>query len=175
MTGQRESGGTVVVTGAGGGIGGAVVRRLLVDGWSVLATDVSQSALDALRDQCPTGDALRLATMDVADRAQVSAVAAKMRRAGPTIGLVNAAGLLQNAVPLFGMNERQHQRIWAVNYFGAITYTQVFGVVMAELRIGSIVNVTSVNEMRPLPLYAYAPVLSVFAPVTDLVAAGRLT
>lgn len=173
MTGQREAGGTIVVTGAGGGIGGAIVRRLLVDGWSVLATDVSQSALDALRDECPTGAALRTAKMDVTDRAQVSAVAAEMRGAGPTSGLVNAAGLLQNAMSLFGMDERQHRRIWAVNYFGAITCTQVFGVAMAELRIGSIVNVTSINEMRPLPLYAYAPAKAALGAFTAI-AAGEL-
>jgi NAD(P)-dependent dehydrogenase (short-subunit alcohol dehydrogenase family) len=47
MEAHHKAGHGIVVTGAAGGIGLAITRRLLQDGWAVVATDVSQEALDA--------------------------------------------------------------------------------------------------------------------------------
>ena len=68
------------------------------------------------------------------------------------------------------MPDAEERRIWEVNYFGAVLCTQVFGGAMAQLGRGAIVNVTSINEHRPLPLHAYAPTKVALGALTQLTA-----
>ncbi len=49
------------------------------------------------------------------------------------------------------------KKIWDVNYFGAFYCTKWFGQLMIDNGGGSIVNITSINEERVLPLHAYGP------------------
>jgi NAD(P)-dependent dehydrogenase (short-subunit alcohol dehydrogenase family) len=58
-------------------------------------------------------------------------------------------------------------------YFGAVTCTQIFGAVMTDGLGGAIVNITSINEPRPLPLHAYAPTKVAMGALTVL-SAGEL-
>ncbi len=171
MEAHRLAGHGIVVTGAAGGIGLAITRRLIHDGWTVIATDVSQDALDAAAVTLSADPHLLFHRMDVADRSSVEAVASALSDGGQTIaGLVNAAGLLQDVTSFLSMDERQQSAIWNVNYFGAVTCTQVFGAPMAETGGGSIVNITSINEHRPLPLHAYAPTKVALGALTTLTA-----
>jgi NAD(P)-dependent dehydrogenase (short-subunit alcohol dehydrogenase family) len=54
-----------------------------------------------------------------------------------------------------------------------VNCTQIFGAVMAEAGGGSIVNITSINEHRPLPLHTYAPTKVALGAWTTL-SAGEL-
>jgi len=155
---SRKAGAAVLVTGAGGGIGGAIAQRLLSDGWRVLATDVDEAGLERLRATLGDPGELRLHPLDVTERAEAEAIAATLRRDGQRLaGLVNAAGLLQDVFALLDMDPALQHRIWEVNYFGAVTCTQVFTPAIIAGGGGAIVNITSINEQRPLPLHAYAP------------------
>jgi len=73
---RRAAGDAVVVTGAGGGIGLAIVERLLGDGWAVVATDVNQAGLERVRRAVAGEGSLRLSAMNVAERTSVTATAA---------------------------------------------------------------------------------------------------
>jgi NAD(P)-dependent dehydrogenase (short-subunit alcohol dehydrogenase family) len=81
---------TVLVTGAGGGLGGAVTEAFLADGWRVVAASRSG------RPQTSTsaGDRLQVAEADLAEPADVAAtVAAATQDAGaPLRALVNLIG-----------------------------------------------------------------------------------
>lgn len=158
-----------VVTGAAGGIGSAIVHRLLKDGWHVHATDVDRKALDRLADEAGKGAALSTAVLDVSRKADCVAVAAAIA-GGRVTGLVNAAGLLQDVVDFLDMDEEFHRRIWAVNYDGAVFCTQAFAPLMIKAGKGSIVNITSLNEHRPLPLHAYATTKVALGTLTQLTA-----
>jgi NAD(P)-dependent dehydrogenase (short-subunit alcohol dehydrogenase family) len=159
------------VTGAAGGIGWAIARRLAHDGWFVVPTDLDQTALDRAVATSGHGPQLLPLTMDVSDRASVMSVSAVLgERNRPVAGLVNAAGLLQDVQSFFAMEPEQQKRIWDVNYFGAVTCTQIFGAAMAGSGGGSIVNITSINEHRPLPLHAYAPTKVALGALTALTA-----
>jgi len=172
---RRAAGDAVVVTGAGGGIGLAVVERLLDDGWTVVATDVDQVGLERVRQALSGEPSLRLSVMNVAERTSVTATAAALQTDGLRVaGLVNVAALLQwDVFQLLSMDDALQRRFWDVNYFGAVTCTQVFGAVMADGRGGAIVNITSINEIRPLPLHAYAPTKVALGALTVL-SAGEL-
>ena len=49
---QRFAGKTILVTGAGSGIGAATVRRLFAEGASIVAADVRQDAVDTVVAAC---------------------------------------------------------------------------------------------------------------------------
>ncbi len=171
MEAHRKAGHTIVVTGAAGGIGLAITLRLLSDGWTVVATDINQEAMDAATSAVSAGPQLRFLHMDVADRSSVVAAASALSGNGQAVaGLVNAAGLLQDITLFLSMDEQQQRHIWNVNYFGSVTCTQIFGELMAGTGGGSIVNITSINEHRPLPLHAYAPTKVALGALTTLTA-----
>jgi len=159
MSRHREAGAAIVVTGAAGGIGGGIVERLLADGWRVIATDLSASALERLKDGA--GDAaLSLAALDVADSAAVDALAGDLKARGVAVaGLVNAAGLLQDVTPFMAMDEAAHRRIWDVNYFGALACTRAFGAAIMAGGGGAIVNIgstASLGGVAGMPAYTAA-------------------
>lgn len=81
---------TALVTGAGGGIGLEVVRLLIEEGATVLATDFDAATLAGL-----PGDRVTRAALDVRDSAAVEAlVEAHEREAGPIDLGVSVAGIL---------------------------------------------------------------------------------
>jgi NAD(P)-dependent dehydrogenase (short-subunit alcohol dehydrogenase family) len=171
---RRADGACVVVTGAAGGIGRAVVERLLHDGWAVLATDRDDDALQNLQDLAAGQARLRTMAMDVCQRAQIDAVARAIAERGvPVAGLVNVAGVLQDVTRFLGMDAAAQQRVWDINYFGAEQCLQVFAPAMVANGGGAIVNITSINAWQPMPLYAYAPAKVALDALTRL-AAGEL-
>ncbi len=171
MTARRNAGAAIVVTGAAGGIGIAIVKRLYADGWLVVASDRDETALDAIRSAFVNAERILPIVIDVTRRDTIEAAAASLRqRAIPVAGLINVAGLLQDVQPLLEMTPERQAAMWDVNYFGALNCIQVFVPQMIEAGIGSIVNITSINEHRPLPLHAYAPTKVALGALTQLAA-----
>ncbi len=174
MARLREAGACIVVTGAAGGIGSGIVERLLADGWHVLALDLTPASLEGLRARIGAGDRLAVADLDVSSPVAVERCAGDLVERGVAVaGLVNAAGILQDAVPLLEMDLDHQRKVWDVNYFGAFHCTKWFGAMMAGNGGGAIVNITSINELRPLPLHAYAPSKVALGALTRL-SAGEL-
>ncbi|MCO5146083.1 MAG: SDR family oxidoreductase [Aquamicrobium sp.] len=174
MARLREAGARIVVTGAAGGIGSGIVERLLADGWRVLALDLTPASLEGLRARIGADDRLAVADLDVSSADAVERCAEDLAGRGVAVaGLVNAAGILQDAVPLLEMDLDHQRKVWDVNYFGAFHCTKWFGAMMAGNGGGAIVNITSINELRPLPLHAYAPSKVALGALTRL-SAGEL-
>lgn len=89
MTG-RLAGRNALVTGAGGGIGAGIARRLAAEGASVIVAEFDAQAGEAcaagIRE---AGGQARFVTADVTDKASVMAL---MADAGPVDILVNKIG-----------------------------------------------------------------------------------
>lgn len=150
--------GVVVVTGAAGGIGAAVTDRLRNDGWDVVATDLRPAP--------------SLVQLDVTNAKAVQSLADDLAAGGKGVfGLVNVAGVLQNVTPMLAPDPARSEAIWKVNYGGAVTCTRVLVPLMTAG--GSVVNITSVNGHRQLPLHDYAPAKAALEAATRL-AAGEL-
>ena len=78
--------GTALVTGGASGIGLAIVRSLLEEGWRVMVADLAQGNLDQARQELG-GDAerIRFESLDVADEEGVKrAIARCDAELGPT-------------------------------------------------------------------------------------------
>ncbi|MEE2611567.1 MAG: SDR family NAD(P)-dependent oxidoreductase, partial [Pseudomonadota bacterium] len=92
MPGRLE-GKVAIVTGGASGIGRATVVRFLAEGAHVLATDIDQSALDALR-RTNNNEQLQIHKADIAERDQCDAlVNALVEQTGRLDILVNSAGI----------------------------------------------------------------------------------
>jgi NAD(P)-dependent dehydrogenase (short-subunit alcohol dehydrogenase family) len=144
-----------IVTGAAGGIGLAVARRLLRDGASVMLADLHQQALDAAAAELgKDAEAARIATVvcDVSREEQVTAAAdAAIARFGHWNILVNNAGLMIFK-PIEEQTADDWQRILGVDLMGAFFFIQQAFRKMA--RGGAIVNVSSVHAVETEPLVA---------------------
>ncbi|WP_432974491.1 SDR family NAD(P)-dependent oxidoreductase [Dactylosporangium sp. CA-233914] len=148
--------GYVVVTGAAGGIGASIAAELRILGRPVVATDIRE-----------TSDTIAL---DVTSDHSVLALAERLG-GEPVAGLVNAAGVLQDVTSLLDPDPDQAELVWKVNYHGAMRCIRHLTPLM---RPGAaVVNITSVNAHRPLPLHAYAPAKVALEASTRL-AAGEL-
>jgi len=170
MSQRRTEGAAIVVTGAAGGIGGGITTRLLTDGWTVAAVDLDADRLAKLKTDS-NNDRLLTVTLDIAKSDDVRTAAASLKERGVVIaGLVNGAGLLQDVGPFMAMNEDAQRRIWDVNYFGAVACTREFGAQIIANGGGSIINITSINELRVLPLHAYGPTKVALGSLTTLTA-----
>ncbi|WP_321842296.1 SDR family NAD(P)-dependent oxidoreductase [Paraburkholderia bannensis] len=80
-----------IVTGAGGGIGAAITRRLAADGFHVAAVDISDKALASVVDSVlSAGGSVEAAVVDLRDEAAVSTFVARLPRVD---AVVNNAGV----------------------------------------------------------------------------------
>ena len=101
-----------IVTGAAGGLGQIISRRLATDGFRVLTTDINGDAVARAADALP-GDVASLA-IDVRDPAQFEAAfAAASARWGGVGVLVNNAALTRTT-PLFDISPEEFDAVTAV-------------------------------------------------------------
>lgn len=96
---NRYIGRRAIVTGGGSGIGQATVLRMLAEGGSVVAADVSESGLaDTVAKAGDAAERLSTVVVNIADEASVkAAVATAVEALGGLDVLVNAAGILRSS------------------------------------------------------------------------------
>ncbi len=114
------SSGTAVVTGASSGIGAATARRLVQEGFQVVAAARRRERLDALRDEL--GDRLRPMTLDVTSAESVAALAREV--GGELNVLVNNAGGAFGMDPVADADPADWRAMFEVNVIGALQVTQ---------------------------------------------------
>ncbi|RPE77808.1 MULTISPECIES: SDR family NAD(P)-dependent oxidoreductase [unclassified Frondihabitans] len=145
ITSNRFQGKTVIVTGAGSGIGRATALRVAKEGGRVIAADISGDRLDALVAEHPDLD-LIAAAGDIADDADVANIIAL---AGPRIdGLANVAGIMDNMTPLHEVSDAVWERVFRVNVTGLFKLSRAVIPIMLAASRGAIVNVASEAGLR---------------------------
>lgn len=111
--------GTAVVTGASSGIGAATARRLVQEGYDVVAAARRADRLAALREEA--GEALRPLVLDVTSADSVAALAAQVPEASV---LVNNAGGALGMDPVAEADPDEWRTMYEVNVIGALRVTQ---------------------------------------------------
>ncbi len=130
---------TAVVTGAAGGIGAAISRRLAADGFAVACVDLKQPDVET---------PLHAYAADVRDAASVRAAADRIRAdLGEPWLLVNAAGVFSIQL-LPDLEEQEWDRILDTNLKGPFLTCREFLPAMIGARSGCIVNIASTAGVR---------------------------
>jgi NAD(P)-dependent dehydrogenase (short-subunit alcohol dehydrogenase family) len=144
-TAERFAGKTIIVTGAGSGIGRATATRIAREGGKVIATDVVVDRLAALTDDLAGLDVVTVAG-DVALPDTIEAIVAA---SGGTIdGLANVAGIMDAFLPPSEVDDATWDRVFSVNVTGPMRLTRAVLPVMIEAGAGAIVNVASEAALR---------------------------
>jgi 3-oxoacyl-[acyl-carrier protein] reductase len=139
------SGRGVLVTGATGRIGKAIVSEFVAQGDHVVASDVDASDLDEFsRSFAGSGGQVTAIAADVSSEPDVERLAARaVDAAGRVEVLVNCAGIFPNT-PVVDMDTAEWDRVYAVNVRGPFMLSRAIARHMLEHAIhGSIVNISS--------------------------------
>ncbi len=112
------SGRTAVVTGAGGGIGSATVRRLHAEGANVVAVDINAAGIDSLAAEL--GDSVLAVSGDVTSASDTEAFfAAAVERFGSVDMFHANAGIESKVIPVAAFDIEDFDRVFAINVRGS--------------------------------------------------------
>ncbi|MFZ3235784.1 MAG: 3-oxoacyl-ACP reductase FabG [Stellaceae bacterium] len=144
LTGQ-----TALVTGASGGIGGAVARALHAQGAEIMLAGTRRAVLEALAGELGAG-----AHVGVADLAEPAAADSLVKAAETAMGrvdiLVNNAGFARDGLVL-RMKDEDWQAVLDVDLTAAFRLTRAVLRGMVRRRHGRVVGVTSVVAVTGNP------------------------
>ena len=146
---------TILVTGAGSGIGRAVARRMLAAGWNVVLAGRREQPLLETAERHPRALAV---PADVTDPEAVEALfTAGIERFGRLDVLFNNAGVFGPAATIGELTPAQWQEVCAVNLSGAMYCA---GAAFRHMQLnggGRIINNGSISAQVPRPAtVAYA-------------------
>jgi len=141
---------TALVTGATAGFGEAIARRLVHEGFRVIATGRRVERLDALQKEL--GGALLPFALDVTDADAVAALPSSLPEGWREIDvLINNAGLALGLDPAQKADLSDWDKMVATNVTGLIHVTRAVLPGMVERDLGLIVNLGSVAGDYPYP------------------------
>ncbi|QEX20211.1 acetoacetyl-CoA reductase [Hypericibacter adhaerens] len=130
-----------IVTGAAGGMGQAIVARLVADGFKVAAVDINESALRTVVTE--VGDGTVGFTCDMTDEKAVRETVARIERTlGPTHALVNCIGWV-GTTRFIQEDSAYWRKIIAINMESILYATHAVLPGMIERLKGKIVNISS--------------------------------
>jgi NADP-dependent 3-hydroxy acid dehydrogenase YdfG len=143
-----------VITGASSGIGEAIARVLVAEGYRVALLARRLERISSLADELRNGTIAIQA--DVTDRDSIVAAAERVRQElGGADVLINNAGVMLTA-PFTSDKRTEHRQMVETNLLGAMTVTEVF---LDQLRAkgGDLVNISSVaGRVAPAGFAAYS-------------------
>ncbi|CAL9357060.1 MULTISPECIES: SDR family NAD(P)-dependent oxidoreductase [Streptomyces] len=155
---NRYEGRRALITGGGSGIGQATVLRVLAEGGSVVAADVSERGLrDTAERAAGYADRLTTVVIDVADETSVRAgVAAATAALGGLDVLVNAAGILRSSHS-HETSLEEFTRVLQVNLVGTFLVIREAIPALLAGRDAAVVNFSSTSAVFAHPyMAAYA-------------------
>lgn len=136
------SGKVALVTGASGGLGGAIAKALHTQGASVALTGTRVEPLEALK--AALGERAAVLPCDLSDPAATEGLIARCEEAlGPLDILVNNAGLTRDGLGM-RMKDEDWQTVLDVNLTAAFRLTRAALKGMMRRRSGRVIGITSV-------------------------------
>lgn len=136
------SGKSALITGASGGIGGAIARALHASGATVALTGTRKDALDALAGDL--GDRAHVVPADLSNAEAIDGLVEEAEKAVGQIDiLVNNAGLTRDMLSM-RLTDEDWAKVLDVNLGAAFRLSRAVMRGMMKRRWGRIVNITSI-------------------------------
>jgi NAD(P)-dependent dehydrogenase (short-subunit alcohol dehydrogenase family) len=142
-----------IVTGAGGGVGKAISKRLSSEGCKVIMLGRDRTKLQKAASEIGNKKNTMTVIADITKEAEVlSAIDQTINSFDKIDILVNNAGIINDPMPFHEMSEDQWDDLVKTNLFGMFRMTKaVIPVMMKDGEGGSIVNISSVLGIRSIP------------------------
>ena len=150
---MRVQGKSIIVTGAGGGIGEGIAKRLAAEGAQVIVNGIhAGNGSMVVADIVRAGGRASFFSADVTKSADVKALVDEaVKRCGRLDVMVNNAGWTHRNRPALEVGEDEFDKCFAVNvksiYLSTIHATPVFRAQGG----GSFINIASTAGLRPRP------------------------
>jgi NAD(P)-dependent dehydrogenase (short-subunit alcohol dehydrogenase family) len=152
------SGKVVAITGGGGVLCGTMAKALAEAGAKVAVLDLSEAAASKIAGEIQSkgGKAIAVAC-NVLDKASIEKAKDKViAEFGRVDALINGAGgnkkeaTTSPEMPFFALPPEAIRFVFDLNFLGTLLPSQVFGKEMVEKGSGVILNISSMNAIRPL-------------------------
>ncbi len=132
----------VVITGVTKGLGKALAKQFIQQGWRVAGCGTSAKAIAGLQKEYDKDHAFSV--VDVTDNNAVKKWAHQVEATlgAPTI-LINNAGIINNLAPLWKIPSSEFNNVMAINVNGVFNVLQHFIPIMLQAKKGLIINISS--------------------------------
>ncbi|KAA1421653.1 SDR family oxidoreductase [Nocardioides humilatus] len=142
----------VVVTGAGSGMGRAYALELARRGAALALNDYDAAALAETVTSLPSSTTVITEHYDVSDRDATYRFAARVQtELGGAHVVINNAGIEGGCQPVWATEDRDYERVMAVNFYGVVHGTRAFLPQLLARGEGAIVNVSSIFGLVGTP------------------------
>lgn len=144
---------TALISGATGGIGGAIARLFAANGVRVLATgrDPDRAAAFGAELAKSSGTECLGTELDVTNQGTLEALRDTAADFGPIDWVINNAGMAETAPVLSGANQPLLRRMMEVNFYGALRLFHLFAPGMLERGYGRVVQIASSAALQGYP------------------------
>lgn len=144
---------TIIVTGAGSGIGRALTLLLLKKGARVAAIGRTEDKLlETKKLAGKNGNNMSAHALDIADKKSVENLPKKIAAEHEAIdGLINNAGIIQPFVKINNLSYEDIERVMQTNFYGMLYMTKTFLPILLKRPEAHIVNVSSMGGFLPVP------------------------
>src|SRR5919109_526920 len=141
-----------IVTGAGGGVGKAISKRLASEGCKVIMLGRNRTKLQKAASEIGNKKNTMTVIADISKEAEVlSAIDQTINSFDKIDILVNNAGTINDPVPFHEMSEDQWDELVKTNLVGTFRMTKAVIPLMMNSGGGSIINISSMLGIRSIP------------------------
>jgi short-subunit dehydrogenase len=143
----------VVVTGAGGGIGTALVLELLKRGAKVAAVDIKKEALEQLLVKVGNQSSkVSTHVLDITKRELVEKLPSEIIKLhGQVDGIINNAGMIHPFKKVHDLDYPKIEQIMNLNFYGTLYMCKSFLPELIKRPTAHILNISSMGGFVPVP------------------------
>lgn len=161
---QDFTGKTILITGAGGGLGLAMAQRLARRGAALILSDLNPELLEATCAQLRSEQAqCRMLIADLSQESGIDALARSVQAdEAPLHGLVNNAGLAYGEIAhrFSGLGLAKWQHFITINSLAPLLLAEALRPALARARArGSVLNISSMAAYAPATAYGVTKAL----------------
>jgi len=147
------NGKTIVVTGAGNGMGREVALLLLKKGARVAAVDLREEFLNETKSLAGIqSDKLSLHALDISNQSAIDALPEQVIKIhGSVDGIMNIAGIIQPFVKVNELDLSVVNKVMNVNFYGTLYMVKAFLPHLLKRPKAHVLNVSSMGGFLPVP------------------------